>query len=74
MANSLTTYVVFNCSTTACTALPEPAPKLPFFLDPEQIRELTPHINWNQRVGDRIRSFELWGRQLLGKSRMTETS
>lgn len=32
-----------------------PKPKLPFFLDPEQIVELTPEINWDERVGDRIR-------------------
>lgn len=32
-------------------------PPLPFFLDPEQIRELAPDIDWDRRVGDRIRHF-----------------
>jgi hypothetical protein len=42
------------------------APPLPFFLDPEQIAELTPEIDWSRRVGDRIRHFEDWGRAYVG--------
>lgn len=38
---------------------PEP---LPFFLDPRQIEDLTPEIDWSRRVGDRVRSFLEWGR------------
>lgn len=34
---------------------------LEWFQDPEQIRLLTPEINWDRRVGDRIRQFLEWG-------------
>ena len=56
-------YVGLVYTSSAATA--EPKPKLPFFLDPEQIRDLTPGIDWNRRVGDRIRHFEEWGRAYL---------
>ena len=35
---------------------------LPDFMFPEVIAKLTPEINWDQRVGDRIRHFLEWGR------------
>jgi hypothetical protein len=37
-----------------------PAPKatpLPFFLDPQQIADLTPEVDWSRRVSDRIEAF-----------------
>lgn len=44
---------------------PEP---LPFFLDPNQIRELTPEIDWDRRVGDRVRHFLTMHLQGAGES------
>ena len=39
-----------------------PVKPLPFFLDPAQVAELCPEIDWTERVSARIRAFVEWGR------------
>lgn len=40
----------------------KPREPLPFFLDPEQVKALSPEIDWDERVGERIRKLLEMGR------------
>lgn len=64
MANTYTTYLTFWFTTASPADYEPPKPeRLPFFLDPEQIVELTPEIDWTQRVNDRIEAWRKWALQ-----------